>query len=58
MGSPLAHVLANIFITFYESKCLNEYKFKKTNFYLKHFNDTLAAFEKEQVSLDFLNFFK
>ena len=58
MGSPLAHVLANIFITFYESKCSNEYKFKKTNFYLKYFNGILAAFEQEQVSLDFLNFFK
>ena len=32
MGSPLAPVLANIFMGFYESKWLNEYNLKK--FYL------------------------
>ena len=58
MGSHLAPVLANIFTTFYESKCLNEYNFKKTKFQLRYFSDILAAFEKEQDSLNFLNFFK
>ena len=53
MGSPLAPVLANIFMNFYESKWLNEYNLK---FYLRYVDDILAAPEKEQDSLNFLNF--
>ena len=48
MGSPLAPVLANIFMGFYESKWLNEYNLDK--FYLRYVDDILAAFEKEQES--------
>ena len=33
MGSPLAPVLANILMDFYESKWLNEYDLNKPNFY-------------------------
>ena len=55
MGSPLASVLA-IFIGFYESKWLNEYKLNKPKFYLRYVDDILAAFEKEQDSLNFLSF--
>ena len=33
MGSPLAPVLANIFMGFYESKSLNEYNLHKPKFY-------------------------
>ena len=32
MGSPLAPVLANIFMGFHESKWLNEYNLNKLNF--------------------------
>ena len=56
MSSLLAPVLANIFMGFYKSKCLNEYKFNKPKFYLRYVDDILAAFEKEQDSLNFLNF--
>ena len=56
MGSPLALVLANFFMDFYESKSLNEYKFKKPKFYLRYVDDILAAFEKEQDSTIFLKF--
>ena len=56
MGSPLAPVLANIFMGFYESKWLNEYNFNKPKFYLRYVDDILAAFDKEQDSLNFLNF--
>ena len=56
MGSDLAVVLANIFMGFYESKWLNEYNFNKAKIYLKYVDDILAAFEKEQDSLNFLNF--
>ena len=50
MGSPLAPVLANIFMGFYESKWLNEYNLNKPKFYLRYVDD------KEQDSLNFLNF--
>ena len=56
MGSPLAPALANIFMGFYESKCLNEYNLNKPKFYLRYVDDVLAAFDKEQDSLNFLNF--
>ena len=36
MGSPLAPVLANIFISFYESKWLNKYNLNKPNFDLRY----------------------
>ena len=53
MGSPLAPVLANIFMAFYESKWLNEYNLNKPKFYLRYVDDILAAFDKEQDSLNF-----
>ena len=56
MGSPLAPVLANIFMGFYEPKWLNEYNLNRPKFYLRYVDDILAAFEKEQDSLNFLNF--
>ena len=56
MGSPLALVLANIFMGFHESKWLNEYNLKKPQFYLRHIDDILAPFENERDSLNFLNF--
>ena len=56
MGSPLAPVLANVFMELYKSKWLNEYNLNKPEFYLRYVDDILAAFEKEQDSLNFLNF--
>ena len=44
-----------IFMSFYESKWLNEYNLIKPKFYLGYVADILAAFEKEQDSLSFLN---
>ena len=57
MGSPLAPVLANISIGFFESKWLNEYNPNKPNFYLRYSDDILAAFDSEEDSLNFLDFF-
>ena len=54
MGSTLAPAIANIFMGFYESKWLNEYNRTKPNFHLRYVDDILAAFEKEQDSLNFL----
>ena len=55
MGSPLAPVLANIFMGFHESKWLNEYNLNKPKFYFRYVDDILAAFDNEQDSLNFLN---
>ena len=56
MGSTLAPALANVFMGFYESKWLNEYNLDKPKFYLRYNDYILAAFVKEQDSLNFLNF--
>ena len=48
MGSPLALVLASIFMGFHESKGLNEYNLNKPKFYLRYVDDILAAFDNEQ----------
>ena len=56
MDSPLAPVVANIFMGFYESNWLNEYNLNKPNFYLRYDDDILAAFDNEQDSLNFLEF--
>ena len=58
MGSPLASVLANIFMGFYESKWLNEYNLNKPKFHLRYVDDILAAFYKEQDPLFFFKFLK
>ena len=55
MGSPLAAVLANIFMGFHESKWFNDYNLSKPKFYLRY-DDILAAFDNEQDSLIFFNF--
>ena len=53
---PLAPVLANILIGFYKSKWLNEYDLNKPKLYLRYVDDIPADFDKEQDSLNFLNF--
>ena len=53
MDSPLAPVLANIFMGFYESKWLNEYNLNKPKFYLRCVDDILAAFGNEHDLLIF-----
>ena len=47
MGSPLAPVLANIFMGFHESKWLDEYNLNKPEFYLRYVDDVLAAFDNK-----------
>ena len=56
MFSSLASVLANIFMGFYKSKWLNEYNLNKPKFHLRYVDDIQAAFDKEQDSINFLNF--
>ena len=53
LGSPLAPVLAKIFMGFHKSKWLNEYNLNKPKFYLRYVDEILAAFDNEQDSLNF-----
>ena len=55
MGSPLAPVLANIFMGFHESKWLNEYNLNKPKCYLRYVDNILPAFGNEKDSLNVLN---
>ena len=48
MDSPLAPLLANIFMGFHKSKWLNEYNLNKPKFYLRDIDDILAALDNEQ----------
>ena len=41
---------------FYKSKWINEYNLNKPKFYLRYVYEILAAFDKEQDSLNLLNF--
>ena len=53
MGSPVAPVLANIFMGFHESEWLNEYNLNKRKFYWRYVDYILAAFDNEHDSLNF-----
>ena len=57
MGSPLAPIPANIYMDFYESKCLIEYNLKKPKFYLWYVDGILTSFVKLQI-LYISKFFK
>ena len=58
MGSPLAPVLVNIFVSFHESKWFNEYNLNKPKFCLRCVDDILAASDNYQGSFNFSGFFK
>ena len=51
----MAPVLANVFMVFYDSTLLNDYNLNKPKFHLQYIDDILAAFQKEQDSINFLN---
>ena len=53
MGSPLALVLANIFMGFHESKWINKPNLNKPKFYLRYVDEILAASYNELDSLNF-----
>ena len=56
MSSPLAPVSAKVLISFFKSNWLNEYNLEKPKFYLRYVDDIVAAFDKEQNSLNLLGF--
>ena len=55
MGSPLAPVLANIFMGFY--KWFNEHNLNKPKFYPRYVDDILAVFGNKKDSVNFFFFF-
>ena len=50
MGSPLAPVLASIFLGFHEPMWLNENNLSKPKFYLRYVDEILATFDNRQDS--------
>ena len=55
MGSPLAPILANLFMGYNETIWINEYMGKKPNFYKRYVDDIFASFENEDAE-DFFNY--
>ena len=47
VGFPLVPNLAKNFMSFYESKWLNEYNLEKTKFFLRYVDGSIVDFEKE-----------
>ena len=52
-GSPLAHILANLFMGHNETNWLNQYTGKKPNFYRRYVDDIFATFDNEMDAEDF-----
>ena len=58
MGSPLAPVLADIFMGFHKSRWLNEHNLNKPKTCLRYVDDILASFDNEEDSLNYFKLFK
>ena len=56
MGSPLAPVLANLFMGFHEQSWLTNYNGPKVLYYRRYVDDTLCLFDKEEHAMSFFNF--
>ena len=56
MGSPLAPVLANLFLGHYENIWLNNYQGPSVQFYRRYVDDTFCLFNDERDALLFFNF--
>ena len=56
MGSPLAPVLANLFMGHHENIWLETYRASKILFYRRYVDNTFCVFETEQDALLFFDF--
>ena len=56
MGSPLAPVLANLFMGFHETKWIENYKGNKPSFYRRYVDDIFAVFKSEHDANLFFNY--
>ena len=58
MGSPLAPVLANLFLGHYENIWLNKYPGPTVHFYRRYVDDTFCLFNTEHDAISFFDFIK
>ena len=56
MGSPLAPVLANLFLGYHENIWFNKYQGPSVHFYRRYVDDTFCLFNNEQGALVFFDF--
>ena len=56
MGSPLAPLLANLFMGHNENAWLENYKDSRILFYRRYVDDTFCVFETEQDAVSFYNY--
>ena len=56
MGSPLAPVLANLFMGVHETKWLSEYEGEAPTFYRRYVDDIFAVFENEKQASSFFDY--
>ena len=56
MGSPLAPVLANLFLGHYENIWLNKYQGPTVHFYRRYVDDTFCLFNTEHDAISFFDF--
>ena len=56
MGSPLAPLLANLFMGHHEVNWINNYSLEKPLFYRRYVDDIFAVFDNENDAMNFLNF--
>ena len=58
MGSPLGPTMANVFLSFYEIKCLEHWpKEFKPVFYRRYIDDIFVLFESAEHISKFCNYF-
>ena len=48
MGSPLAPIMANLFMGYNENKWIEKYSGKKTHFYKRYVDDIFASFDNQE----------
>ena len=56
MGGPLAPVLANLFMSFYERRWLQNYDGPNVFFYRRYVDDIFCIFENENDALQFFHY--
>ena len=56
MGSPLAPILANLFLGFHEETWINNFDNSHLLLYRRYVDDTFCVFNNEQEAMSFFNF--
>ena len=56
MGSPLAPILANLFMGYHEEQWIGNYKHSQLLYYRRYVDDTFCLFHNEQDAMKFLSY--